>query len=159
MTSQARSPQDLITTFYTAFSQRDYATMAACYHPQARFNDPVFSLAGEDIGHMWRMLCERAEQFSLTFTVTERNGQVTAHWEPRYRFSQTGRMVHNIIDARFRFQDGLIIEHDDVFSFWRWSRQALGMAGVLLGWTPLLQQKVKAQAGKGLRAFIARLKG
>ena len=32
-------------------------------------------------------------------SVTERS----AHWEPTYRFSATGRTVHNVIDAEFEF--------------------------------------------------------
>ena len=43
--------------FYTAFSQLDHATMAACYAPDATFEDEAFSLKGrEQIGGMWRML-------------------------------------------------------------------------------------------------------
>ncbi|TMH06089.1 MAG: DUF4440 domain-containing protein, partial [Betaproteobacteria bacterium] len=61
--------------------------------------------------------------------------------------------VHNAIDARFEFRDGLVIRHVDRFDFWRWSRQALGAPGWLLGWTSLLRGKVRAQAAKGLAAF------
>ena len=44
--------------FYTAFAQLDHATMAACYAPDAQFDDEAFSLKGRDqIGGMWRMLC------------------------------------------------------------------------------------------------------
>ena len=47
----------------------------------------------------------------------------------------------------------LVIRHVDRFDFWRWSRQALGAPGWLLGWTSLLRGKVRAQAAKGLAAF------
>jgi ketosteroid isomerase-like protein len=147
------SQQQLIETFYQAFARLDYATMASCYHPQARFSDPAFTLQGADIGVMWQMLCQRAQHFQLNFTVTQQDGLVRAHWEPRYLFSQTGRQVHNIIDAEFEFRDGLIYRHRDHFSFWRWSRQALGLPGLLLGWTPWLRKKVQQQAAAGLRAF------
>ncbi|MNP52903.1 hypothetical protein D3C76_1473270 [compost metagenome] len=59
----------------------------------------------------------------------------------------------NDIQARFVIRDGLISQHHDSFDLWRWSRQALGMPGVLLGWSPMLQNKVRQQAFKGLRAF------
>jgi hypothetical protein len=78
---------------------------------------------------------------------------VTAHWDAHYTFSATGRAVHNAIDAQFTLRDGLIVRHVDRFDFWRWSRQALGVPGWLLGWTPLLKAKVRAQAAKGLAAF------
>ena len=103
---------------------------------------------------MWRMLTSRAKDFSLTFDsvrADERGG--SAHWVATYLFSQTGRTVVNDIRASFVIRDGLIVEHHDVFDFWRWSRQALGAPGVLLGWTPFLHNKVRQQAQKGLRAF------
>ena len=49
---------------------------------------------------------------------------------------------------------GLILRHRDRFDFWGWSRQALGAPGWLLGWTPLLRNKVRAQAGARLRGFL-----
>ncbi|MGH8481769.1 MAG: nuclear transport factor 2 family protein, partial [Nevskiaceae bacterium] len=63
---------------------------------------------------------------------------------------------HNVIDASFEFRDGKIVRHTDRFDLYRWSRQALGPAGVLLGWTPLLQSKVRAMAAKGLEEYVAR---
>ena len=79
-----------------------------------------------------------------------------AHWEADYRFSATGRMVHNVIDGVFEFSEhGLITRHRDRFDFWAWSRQALGTPGWLLGWTPFLRQKVRAQAAANLQKFLA----
>jgi len=64
--------------------------------------------------------------------------------------------VHNDFQARFRFADGLIAEHDDAFGFHAWARQALGPAGLLLGWTPLVQNKVRSQARTSLDEFMGR---
>jgi hypothetical protein len=50
----------------------------------------------------------------------------------RYTFA-TGRVVHNVIEARFALRDGLIVQHVDSFGFWRWSRQALGPLGLARG--------------------------
>ncbi|MNT52548.1 hypothetical protein D3C72_1895800 [compost metagenome] len=105
---------------------------------------------------MWRMLTTRAKDFSLTFDTVradERTG--SAHWVATYLFSQTGRTVINDIQARFVFRDGKICEHHDSFDLWGWSRQALGFKGLVLGWTPWVADKVRAQATKGLRAFQA----
>lgn len=59
----------------------------------------------------------------------------------------------NDVRATFRFSDGLIAEHRDAFGLHRWARQALGPAGLLLGWTPLVQGKVPAQAARSLADF------
>jgi hypothetical protein len=50
-----------------------------------------------------------------------------------------------------------LLEHeadDDEFSFHRWSRQALGTPGLLLGWTPVLKASVRLRAGAGLEKFM-----
>ncbi|MGF6590569.1 nuclear transport factor 2 family protein [Pseudomonas sp. 2835] len=147
----------VITRFYQAFQRLDAEAMVACYSDDIVFSDPAFgTLRGKDAGDMWRMLTTRAKDFSLTFdTVRADERAGSAHWVARYLFSQTGRTVVNDIQARFVFRDGKICEHHDNFDLWRWSRQALGATGLLLGWSPLVQGKVRAQAQKGLRAFQA----
>lgn len=148
----------LIERFYQAFQRLDAEAMAACYHPQVRFADPVFpALEGREAGDMWRMLCARAEGFSLVFDGVEADDQGgRAHWVATYRFSQTGRTVVNDIRAEFRFRDGLIVEHRDRFDLWRWSRQALGAKGWLLGWLPPVQRAIASQAGRALRQWRER---
>ncbi|MEO6064970.1 MAG: nuclear transport factor 2 family protein [Lysobacterales bacterium] len=153
----------LIERFYAAFSALDSDTMQACYANDASFEDPVFDLEGrEQIGAMWRMLCETIRDKGRDAWRLEVSGIACkgntgrAHWEPHYRFSATGRLVHNIVDATFTFKDGLIATHRDTFDFWRWSRQALGPAGAMLGWSPMLRSKVRAQAASNLAAFTAR---
>lgn len=152
--------RDTIARFYAAFAALDSASMQACYAAQAQFNDEVFTLRGrEEIGGMWRMLCEAVHskvqaQWRLQVSALTDD---SAHWEPTYLFSATGRVVHNVIDARFEFDaQGLISRHTDRFDFWRWSRQALGAPGLLLGWSPFLRAKVRAQAAASLRRFLAK---
>lgn len=144
----------LIESFYRAFQQKDHHFMAQCYHPEAYFRDEAFELTGKEIASMWHMLCERGKDMSMEFSIAEKDGRVSAHWEPKYSFSQTGRRVHNIVDAEFEFKEGKIIKHIDRFNFWRWSRQALGTPGLLLGWTPLLRNKVSKMATSNLHTFI-----
>ena len=79
-----------------------------------------------------------------------------ADWQAWYRFSATGRAVHNRIHASINFRDGLIAQHQDRFSFWAWARQALGLPGLLLGWSPFLHAKVVAQAAAKLAIDKAR---
>ena len=148
--------QQLIETFYTAFQQRDHAAMIACYHPQIHFADPVFTdLHGSRAKAMWHMLCERGTDLQVTFNNIQINGRsATAHWEATYTFSG-GRPVHNIIDAQFQIQDDLIIDHQDTFDLYRWTRMALGPTGTLLGWTPMVKKKVRETAVSGLDKFIA----
>jgi ketosteroid isomerase-like protein len=144
----------LIERFYAAFARRDWQAMAACYHPEVHFSDEVFDLHGPDAAMMWRMLCTNGRDLELTWRDVAAEGDTgRAHWDARYTFGATGRKVLNRIDATFTFRDGLIVRHVDRFDFWAWSRQALGLPGWLLGWTPLLRGKVRATAARSLAAF------
>ena len=158
--------QATLENFYAAFARLDSSAMAACYAPDAQFDDEVFSLRGHrEVTGMWHMLCDLtkakgADVWKLTSSGIEadaRSGK--SHWEADYRFSTTGRMVHNVIDGVFEFNEqGLISRHRDRFHFWSWSRQALGTPGLLLGWTPFLRAKVKAQAAANLQKYLAQRK-
>ncbi len=142
----------VIAQFYEAFQRLDAATMAACYHSKVVFEDPAFGrLVGEEACAMWRMLCEsqQGKDFRVEASnLVETASGGSAHWEAYYTFSATRRRVHNIIDATFEIQEGKIIKHTDRFDLYRWARQAMGISGVLVGWTPFfkkqLQQKTRA---------------
>ena len=146
----------LIERFYTAFQARDAEAMRSVYAHDVVFSDPVFGeLHGPQVGAMWAMLCGRSKDLSLNFTGVEADDERgRARWDARYTFTQTGRKVHNVIDAEFEFRDGLIVRHIDRFPFWRWSRQALGAPGWLLGWTPILRKKVQATVRKALDSYM-----
>ena len=146
-----------IERFYKAFDAHDGEAMAACYAPGVSFSDPVFpDLEGEEAGDMWRMLTGRAED--LTVELASHDADETsgsANWIAHYTF-RTGRKVVNDIDATLRFDDaGLITEHRDSFDFWKWTRMALGPIGVALGWSPIVQGKVRSEAAEGLEQFRA----
>lgn len=148
---------ELIQRFYSAFDAHDGDAMAACYGPGARFRDPAFGeLHGSEVGDMWRMLTQDAARLDVELADHEATGERgSAHWIARYDFTQTGRPVVNDVHATFRFEDGLIAEHIDDFSFHAWSKQALGRPGLLLGWTPLLRRAVRAKARGRLDEFRA----
>ena len=146
----------VITTLYTAFQALDGPGMAACYHPDAAFSDPVFQrLQGPQVGSMWKMLCGRAKGLEVKFSdVKAAGGKGSARWEARYAFGPAGRPVHNVIAASFELKEGKILRHTDQFDLYRWTRMALGPMGVLLGWSPLVQGKVRRQAMAGLDKYM-----
>lgn len=154
--SHMHDNEKLITTFYQAFSNRDFATMAACYGPKARFTDPVFrDLDRLEVSAMWHMLCDQGSDLAIAFSdvsADDRTG--AAHWEPSYSFGAKSRSVHNTIDATFTFEDGKIVEHIDTFDLWRWSRMALGLPGVLTGWSGPTKTRIQKTANASLRRFI-----
>ena len=153
--------QQLIERFYTAFSNQDGQTMADCYHQQAQFNDPVFGILDRTSAvAMWTMLLERSKgNLKIEYfnpNATDDKGTVT--WVATYNFSKTQRKVVNVIQASFEFKDGLIYRHIDTFNLWKWSKQAFGIKGLLLGWTSFMQDKIRKQAKTALTEYQSKKK-
>jgi ketosteroid isomerase-like protein len=149
---------NLIIQFYTAFQARDYATMQASYADDATFSDPVFkNLSANEVRAMWEMFCVKGTDLEISFNnVIETSDGGSADWTARYLFSATDRKVTNRIHAKFNIRNGKIIRHVDHFNFYRWSSQALGLTGLLFGWTPMIKSKVQAGARKNLEQFRQR---
>jgi ketosteroid isomerase-like protein len=139
-----------LTRFYEAFARRDGEAMAAMYAPEATFEDPVFRLAGSDIGKMWIGLTGGAKDFSVQFTVAKAgSGAGVVEWTARYRFGGK-RQVVNVIVSEIEMQDGLIVRQNDTFDFPRWAAQALGLPGLLFGRTDWLRRSVARSAAARL---------
>ena len=153
----ATSNDELIQRFYAAFKAHDGREMASCYAPDAHFSDPVFvDLQGEEAGAMWTMLTGRSTDLDVRLVEHQADGDTgNARWVATYTFTQTGRKVVNEVRSEFRFRDGLIVEQVDTFPFWKWSRQAVGLRGLLLGWTPMVRNGVRKKARAGLEKFMA----
>ena len=105
--------EQLITCFYTAFGHNDIKKMAECYHENIQFEDPAFGILNDKKPIiMWKMLLERSKgNIKIEFfdvVANENTGSAT--WVATYVFSKTNRKVINKINAKFEFQDGLIIK-------------------------------------------------
>lgn len=149
--------QQLLANFYSAFAAGDHSTMARSYADGATFSDPVFGdLSADEVRAMWRMFCTSGNEIVVSFSdVHADDARGSARWEADYKFPKTDRRVHNRISAEFEFQDGLISRHRDTFDLFGWTRMALGPPGVLLGWTPIVQNQVRSQARAQLKRFQA----
>ncbi len=147
----------LINRFYTAFREKDAMGMNACYAENIVFEDPAFGrLNGDEARAMWSMLVERGgKELTISHKVLDvTNGGAKAHWEAVYPFSQTLRIVHNKITAEFIIEDGKIVHHKDHFNLWKWSSMALGLPGMLLGWSGFMKKKIQGQAKKALDKYM-----
>lgn len=148
--------EKLIHHFYNSFANKDYKAMQDCYADSATFSDEAFvNLNSAQVKAMWEMLISRGKDLQLRFQnvqADEKNG--SAEWIANYTFSQTGNKVENRIKANFEFENGKIVKHIDQFDFYKWSSQALGLTGKLLGWTSFLQNKVQKTALKSLTDFM-----
>ncbi|RSK38546.1 nuclear transport factor 2 family protein [Mangrovimonas spongiae] len=145
--------ENTINAFYKAFNNLDAETMVSYYHDDIVFKDPAFgTLKGHHAKNMWRMLCQ--SQKNKDFKVTAYNiTNSSATWEAFYTFSKTKRKIHNTVNAKFMFQDGKIISHTDTFNLYKWSKQALGLKGTLIGWTPFFKTQFQQQTNKLLHQF------
>ncbi|GGA88332.1 nuclear transport factor 2 family protein [Puia dinghuensis] len=149
--------QQLITTFYANFQQGNWRGMLDCYHEEVFFYDPVFgNLEGSKVRAMWEMLLSNAKGMTLDFSnVSGGDGYGSCEWTATYTFPPTGRKVINKGQAYFFIGEGKIAEHHDDFNLWRWSTQALGLQGLLFGWTSTLRNGIRNKARRNLDKFIA----
>ena len=148
--------EKLIETLYEAIGRLDYKTAQGCYHEEAVFEDPVFGkLNSQETAAMWEMLFKRAENFSASFSEIKADEATgSGHLVAKYTFSKTKRPVVNSIHSKFRFKEGKILSQKDSFNLWKWSRQAFGMPGLLLGWFPPFQKKINHVARESLDRFM-----
>lgn len=151
-----KAREQIIEEFYSGFAAANSTTMCSCYHPEIVFQDPVFGiLGGDDARDMWEMLIEKSNGLmDIKFSNVISDGKTgSADWIADYIFSSTKRPVKNSVHAEFEFKDGLIYRHVDSFNLYSWSKQAFGLKGILLGWTPFFKNKVQQQALSSLRSF------
>ena len=151
--------EQLIGHFYEAFNRRDAAAMNACYSDDIVFYDPVFELLEHGRAKdMWEMLCKNARDLSISYGNVKNLGDdyYTCDWVATYTFSQTGRKVVNNVKAHMKIQDRKITEHSDAFSLHKWSAQALGFSGWLLGWNSFFRRKIKNKAKRNLMNYVER---
>jgi hypothetical protein len=151
--------KELIHKFYTALSKGDSKEMTACYHENITFQDPVFGvLKGKRARSMWEMLLSNKNSNAIfTFDNIEATAEIgQASWMAEYFYGK--RKVINKVKADFKFKDGKIIEHTDTFDLWKWTQQALGITGYLIGWTPFIKRKMNKTVNKKLDGFIEKNK-
>jgi hypothetical protein len=143
------------TRFYEAFMVRDFYTMGLLYANHATFRDPVFPrLTAQGARLMWQMLLTEAEDLEISADIREDTAdRARVDWTARYTFTPTKRLVVNKVHTEMVIAAGKIVQQVDDFSFWRWSGQALGWKGWLLGATPLVRDPVQRKAAKSLKEF------
>ena len=145
---------DVLNRLFTALNQHDHKTMAECYDENATFTDIAFELDGRKRIHaMWNMICEGDIRTSFEIVEVDERRAV-AKVVDDYTFRPKGRKVHNVIQSRFRFENGKIVDQQDACDPREWASMALGgVGGFLAGRLPFLR---RAKARKTLAAFIGK---
>jgi hypothetical protein len=144
----------LLRRLFMALDVHDHQTMAECYAPAASFRDIAFNLEGKPKIHaMWQIICESSD-LRATFEVVHADdveGRVPLI--DHYTYRDTKFKVRNVIDARFRFENGLIVQHRDYCDAKAWAAMAFhgGVRGFLAG----RFRFVRARAAEAkLKAFM-----
>lgn len=149
--------EELLNEFYSSFSKGDYNGMINCYHEDIEFSDPAFgTLKGQKAMKMWEMLLSAKEsKLEISYKVIfahPKKGKVK--WIASYNFGPSKRKIINKVTATLEVKDDKIFKHVDQFNLWKWSIQALGIPGYLLGWTSFMKKKVQQKANSQLNHFM-----
>lgn len=153
--------EKIILDFYQAFQNGDPKAMNACYHKDIVFNDPAFGhIKGDRVRAMWYMLLEKSKgELKINFSEIQANDyNGSARWTAKYNYGAGKRPVVNEVVGTFYIQNGKILQHTDHFDLWKWSRQALGIKGYLLGWTKTMKLKIQQTSSKMLSSYIHKMR-
>lgn len=143
--------------FYTAFSNHNSSEMIKLYHDDVIFTDPAFGmLQGIRAKKMWEMLLANSKSdLNIQYEILDSsNEHATVSWIAKYKFGSQKRLVENHVIASLKVKQGKIVEHHDTFNIWKWSSQALGLSGRLLGWTGFMKKKVQQKTNRALDIYM-----
>ncbi|MGO4913112.1 nuclear transport factor 2 family protein [Leeuwenhoekiella sp. W20_SRS_FM14] len=153
--------EEVLETFYSAFKAHDPEKMTACYGKNITFTDPAFgNIKGDRARAMWFMLIERGgSNLEISYSDIQANDyNGSAKWTATYLFGPKKRKVVNHVVGTFYFQNGKILQHTDHFNLWRWSRQAIGFKGLILGWSNVMKLKIQQQSSKSLSGYLQNMR-
>ena len=134
----AAQARKVATDFFAAFARRDAAGMAAAYHPNVKFSDPLFGkLRGRHmVMEMWNTILPaanpqtfRIEPKILGAPVRKADGayEVKVHWDAAYDLGK--RHVDNHSDTTLTIKNGKIVTQRDSWDLDKWTKQALPFGG------------------------------
>ena len=144
----------LLRRLFTALDVHDHPTMAECYAPAASFRDIAFDLKGKPQIHaMWQMICDAVTSARPSRWSTPTMSKAASPSSITTRSARPKFKVRNVIDARFRFENGLIVQHHDQCDAKAWAAMAFhgGVRGFLAGRFRFVRSRA-AQAK--LKAFM-----
>ncbi|SCY07660.1 SnoaL-like domain-containing protein [Nonlabens sp. Hel1_33_55] len=146
----------LLTQFYKGLKNANASNMTALYKDNSHFKDPVFGdLHGEHAISMWHMLFSKNNQVKISYKIIEATptyGKV--QWTANYLNGSNKRPVTNHVTANFKLADGEIVNHVDSFNLSKWSRQALGVSGLLMGWSSFMKNQIQKKTNSLLDHYI-----
>ncbi|MCT8340444.1 nuclear transport factor 2 family protein [Flavobacteriaceae bacterium TK19130] len=148
---------ELAHQFYSSFTEKNAEGMISCYSDDIHFYDPVFgNLYGAEAKAMWGMLTKNMDaNGTIDYELVEIHElKAIVKWKASYPFGPKRRIVVNNITAELYVEDGKIVKHIDTFNLWKWSRQAFGVPGILLGWTPFFKRKLRSTVRKRLTRYM-----
>ncbi|WP_342269364.1 nuclear transport factor 2 family protein [Spiroplasma endosymbiont of Aspidapion aeneum] len=153
------STKQIINEFYSAFKKGDYQKMNSLYGEDIIFNDSIFKdLDYLQVTSMWEMLLSKKEEskFSIEYEVLlDHNDEYYVMWSAHYLFGPKRRKVSNIVKSEMVIKDKKIALHTDVFDFYKWSKQAIGIASILFGKRKFFHNKICSVANKNLMNYIS----
>ncbi len=152
------SVEQILNEFYQSFASGDAQGMVKFYGEHVEFSDPVFGpLKGDRAAAMWKMLLSRRDESTqISYKIletTENTGKV--NWKAEYNYGPKKRRVINHIHSNITIRNGKIVRHIDHFDIWKWSRQALGTPGYLLGWSGFMRNKIRNTVNHMLDKYMS----
>ena len=151
---------DKVKDFFKALNQGDYKSANELYHPNAIYEDEIFSFKGFEIHALWYTATRPGMDMSADcISIEEVGDKVICIWKMSYTIDSINRKIELQEKATFFFDGDKVIKHIDEYDFWSWCIQAFGLPGRLFGWSKWLRNRVRFQAKKSVLANLYTVQG
>jgi ketosteroid isomerase-like protein len=143
----------IIKSFTKAIEQKDITQLALSYSPDIIFFDPLFGLLKNDfVFNMWKFRFDNYINMKIEWGSIEDIGDdyFTVQWKLEFDSNETGRPVILKVKSHLRIINDKIAEQSDAYRLHQLLEQEYGIAGKLLGWNRLYQNRIKLNISKKL---------
>lgn len=143
----------IIKSFTKAIEQKNIAQLNLSYSPNIIFFDPLFGLLKNDIVfNMWKFRFDNYINMKIEWGSIDDIGDdyFTVQWKLEFLSNETGRPVILNVKSHLRIINDKIAEQSDAYRLHQLLQQEYGIAGKLLGWNRLYQNRIKINVSRKL---------
>jgi hypothetical protein len=132
-----------LKNYVKALIKKESHALADCYSEEANFFDPIFdNLDKENLVKYWELRFTTYKDLKILVLASELyEHSASIKWFISYK--QKNKKIRYSMVSILEIRNGKIIKQFDHFHFWKMAMQAYGFMGFFLGWTKLMNARVK----------------
>jgi ketosteroid isomerase-like protein len=150
---QVRANWTLVEQHYKAIQAKDADAILAVYAADCRIDHPLIGrMSKDEFSKAVQAFIRQTPDYELEFQISHAGAQrVDAEWALTHVFHLTGRTIRLAGATTYFLSANRITRHIDQFDRRAWSRQAMGMTGLVLsfvpGWRSFVERELRRALG------------